>query len=420
MKFLFFLNNPLSRHTQLVKKPLYLKLFVLLVIVCGMLSSCSSLKRKRKQYCKNLDIYKLAYNEALEGEANRFNFHNQKCLEYKVQLNKDRYKAGWEAGLKLFCVKDYAYQHGVKGKSYNKTCPKDKEPAFLISYKKGVSLCFVNSGENKALSGKKSDFANSLCPKLEGILSESKYNKGYKVGLKKFCVYQKGYELGKGNRYRYQDQKICPQKLEPKFLAGYKKGIKECFYNEGYQHAIKGRLKNFNERACLPLKALLGKPAYHKGYNAGLVSFCSYARGYQFGLNGNFYQNTCPKKLEEDFFKGYILGQQEYNREQARQEALALERIRIENERRAREQALSLEQARIENENRAREESLAIKRDQAETNRRAFDLQKESFRLQKIKSYGYRVCKYNSDCHKREYCSYKSSVGEKVCKKSYR
>ena len=47
------------------------------------------------------------------------------------------------------------------------------------------------------------------------------YYKGRETGLASYCTYDSGYQQGSKNRaYRY----VCPQSLEPHFLAGYAKG----------------------------------------------------------------------------------------------------------------------------------------------------------------------------------------------------
>ena len=47
------------------------------------------------------------------------------------------------------------------------------------------------------------------------------YYKGRETGLVSYCTYDSGYQQGRRNRaYSY----VCPQNLEPDFLAGYAKG----------------------------------------------------------------------------------------------------------------------------------------------------------------------------------------------------
>lgn len=55
-----------------------------------------------------------------------------------------------------------------------------------------------------------------------GIKANKKlYNKGRKLGLKKYCTYKNGEKLGR-NQHAYKN--ICPKNLEKAFLKGYSIG----------------------------------------------------------------------------------------------------------------------------------------------------------------------------------------------------
>ncbi len=370
---------------------------LLLLLAAGLaLSGCSTAAIRKKQYCKTLNIYQKGLRGGKSGRASRFDSYAEKCSKYGIPLDKAEYLKGRDSGLKAFCVKEKGFEAGLKGEKYLNVCPKAAEELFLAGYREGDKKCLYESGRGAALNGRPSSFSESRCLKLKGSLNEREYKKGYKAGLKEFCVYKKGYDMGlAGSSYN----NICPKNQAAKFMAGYKKGAAKCLYESGREAARAGWLSSFSESRCLKLKGSLNEREYKKGYKAGLKEFCVYKSGYMFGLEGKKYQNICPKKTENAFFKGYTEGLQEYKRERQRQQMLALERERMEREQRAREEKLQIERERMEAEKALLESS------------------RENLRLQRIRSYGYRICVKDSDCgnYLEWDCRYKSLVNENVC-----
>ena len=78
-----------------------------------------------------------------------------------------------------------------------------------------------------ALRGKMAKSFNKTirsCAEYKVRLNVKKYNKGWIVGLKKFCTYKRGYQFGSTGG-EYQD--ICPKNLEVDFFKGYTLGLQE-------------------------------------------------------------------------------------------------------------------------------------------------------------------------------------------------
>lgn len=48
--------------------------------------------------------------------------------------------------------------------------------------------------------------------------------------------------------------------------------------------------------------------AYQRGYQNGLVQFCTPASGYNFGIKGREYKNLCPRDAEAAFLEQYHRG----------------------------------------------------------------------------------------------------------------
>jgi len=68
-----------------------------------------------------------------------------------------------------------------------------------------------------------------------------------------------------------------------------------------------------HRKACEDYRVSVDAAAYEKGYQAGLQVFCTPARGYEYGRNGQNYQNTCPPALEPAFLNQYRWGYELYS-----------------------------------------------------------------------------------------------------------
>nr|WP_159063710.1 DUF2799 domain-containing protein [Thaumasiovibrio occultus] len=83
----------------------------------------------------------------------------------------------------------------------------------------------------------------------------------------------------------------------------------------GLTDGAKGyRLARLDEHrsACAEYGVSPDPIAYRKGYDEGIVTYCTPANGYQQGLNGNNYYGQCPANLHDAFAKAHEQGLQRY------------------------------------------------------------------------------------------------------------
>ena len=379
----------------------YMKLYLCLLLLMGIIVGCTSLEvRLRASECKARNSHSDGYYDAMSGRMDSyFHVYNNKCEQYGVSLNQNLYVKGYTKGIKAFCTYKGGYQFGLKAKQYKNSCNIKKEE-FLKGYEEGDQQCLYEAGYNDAVEGRKDSYTNSRCLKLSPKLNQKQYTKGRRAGLKVFCTYKSGYQWGL-KRLAYN--KTCPTKKRASFLKGYRAGDRKCLYDTGYNDAINGKINSYAQSSCLKLSPKFSSKQYAQGRRAGLKVFCTYKSGYQFGLSGAHYYNTCPKNTENKFFQGYTTGKKEYVEEKRHQEKLQMERERIAAER---------ERAAAE---RAKAQAL---RDQAEAEwakARAIEEQTDVMHDQK-KFEGYQLCHYNSDCHSGGQCVYISAIGEYACR----
>ena len=381
--------------------------FVLMGLFLGLFTGCITSSSVKRDYCRSLDVYKKGYLDVLSGKPTQsFNKEAQFCAEYEIVLNRDQYNKGRIAGLKEFCTYEKGYEFGLNAKQYQNICPQEKATEFLKGYEEGDKKCLYEEGYFNSLNGKPSSVFSSIkCLKLSKDKSEKEYMKGWKVGLKTFCTYKKGYEWGL-NAKEYHN--ICPKSRVAKFLKGYRQGDKKCLYKEGYSHALQGELSSiFSYAKCLKLSKKHSNKEYMKGWKAGVKVFCTYKNGYQMGLDNGQYQNICPKKLEADFFKGYTLGLQEYRAKKRQEELLAIEREKIE-----------VEREKVREQQRAIYEMQAIERKKIAVEREKIrEQEKTREELLRLKQLGGRqLCSFNSDCGKYGKCKYDFRLKDRVCR----
>ena len=266
----------------------------------------------------------------------------------------------------------------------------------MKGFKEGAKKCLYESGYQSALNDQPASYIQSACAKEEKR-SEIAYKRGRQRGLKVFCGYKNGHKLGvAGKSY----QIVCSKKSG--FFKGYRAGDRKCLYNAGYEHVVAGKVSAFDQSSCQKLKG--NKNSYQAGRTAGIKVFCTYKSGYNYGLKGFQYENICPKSKEENFFKGYTVGSQEYRAEKRQQEILQIERERIQAEERTRQakertrQAiLNLERERIASEERQEQQRL--------------ELEQEELELKRQLLLGRQPCSFDSDCD----AGYECSFMKKLC-----
>lgn len=101
-------------------------------------------------------------------------------------------------------------------------------------------------------------------------------------------------------------------------------------YSLGYQDAMYGFPQNYaqdREKACVGIGAKLDDKKYAQGFSSGLKKFCRTEYGYEFGLQGQLYQRTCPKTSESKFLSGYLNGRKKYLNEEIKDRQGLIESI---------------------------------------------------------------------------------------------
>jgi len=92
------------------------------------------------------------------------------------------------------------------------------------------------------------------------------------------------------------------------------------WYRLGEQDALAGRTSDHlanRAGACQEAGYGVDTESWYAGFEAALPSFCTIDSGFQFGVNGSRYQNSCPVQFADEFIDGYQLGSEIYALQQS-------------------------------------------------------------------------------------------------------
>jgi len=78
---------------------------------------------------------------------------------------------------------------------------------------------------------------------------------------------------------------------------------------KGYQMS---RILKHRE-ACVDYAVSPDPVAYERGYELGLVRYCTFRGGYKAGVAGRSYHKLCPEETEAEFLDGYETGRDVYH-----------------------------------------------------------------------------------------------------------
>lgn len=83
------------------------------------------------------------------------------------------------------------------------------------------------------------------------------------------------------------------------------------WYMIGIEDGMNGRLSSRigeHRKACSQYNITPNINAYQNGHADGVIQFCTEAKGFATGKEGQTYNGVCPSGLEDTFLKGYRIG----------------------------------------------------------------------------------------------------------------
>lgn len=122
-------------------------------------------------------------------------------------------------------------------------------------------------------------------------------------------------------------------------LGGCAGNVKQvsCIENDwaqvGYDTAIAGKsvrtFDTYNDR-CVEAPGEDAKKIYVDGFMKGIIEFCTYDNGYQWGLENKSPAGVCPLELRRPFQNGYRVGKLQYDEKMHRMNKMAEDAMEAE------------------------------------------------------------------------------------------
>lgn len=103
-----------------------------LIFVYLTLNGCAAISPEK---CKTADWYNLGFSDGQSGlKRDRVNDYSQACAEVNINVNIQRWQAGYEKGNQMYCTPENGYRVGRAGQTYNGVCLSE---GFVKNYNKG-------------------------------------------------------------------------------------------------------------------------------------------------------------------------------------------------------------------------------------------------------------------------------------------
>jgi hypothetical protein len=87
--------------------------------------------------------------------------------------------------------------------------------------------------------------------------------------------------------------------------------ISANWFDLGVDNALSGKRSSYvaeHTQACAKHAITPDFETYKKGWESGVIKFCTAQSGWRYAMNGRYYHNTCSAQAEHDFLPAYRLG----------------------------------------------------------------------------------------------------------------
>lgn len=107
------------------------------------LSGCATLSEEE---CKTADWGRLGYQDGAAGHPeSRLAEHAEACAKIGIRPLADIWRAGWDRGVRAYCVPSVGWNEGLAGRSYQGVCRGRGEEVFLPAYRAGADIYRLQS-----------------------------------------------------------------------------------------------------------------------------------------------------------------------------------------------------------------------------------------------------------------------------------
>lgn len=118
-----------------------MKLFISTAFLGGLLSLVAACATLNADECKTVNWQQLGDSDGAQGHpATRIAKHHKACEKHSLTVDPLAYERGWQGGIQRFCTPQNGFSLGLRGGSYQNSCPSQFEGPFVSAYRPARDL----------------------------------------------------------------------------------------------------------------------------------------------------------------------------------------------------------------------------------------------------------------------------------------
>jgi len=116
---------------------------ILAALAMLLVSGCATLSESQ---CVASDWQTVGYRDGLAGAQNsQLLKHQNACVKHGVIPDREAYLAGYDEGVRQYCLPENGFSAGESGNRYNNVCPEEMQTSFYAAYQEGRQLHLAQS-----------------------------------------------------------------------------------------------------------------------------------------------------------------------------------------------------------------------------------------------------------------------------------
>ncbi len=154
---------------------------VLIVVGCSTMD---------KGECVTANWHQLGIKDGNKGyNKSNISKYASDCGEHGIRPNQAQYLSGWQKGIVTFCTRDNGFYHGIKGRSYENSCPASLKDKFYSAYLTGKNV-YREQSVVSSIQYKLNEIRDELADKkLSDADRATKKSKLKKLKIESFAAY---------------------------------------------------------------------------------------------------------------------------------------------------------------------------------------------------------------------------------------
>ena len=114
------------------------------------IAGCASLSESQ---CVASDWQTVGYRDGIAGnDSSQLLRHQNACVKHGVIPERESYLAGWEEGVRQYCLPENGFAAGEGGRRYANVCPEEMQSSFHAAYQEGRQLYLAQTEINSLSS----------------------------------------------------------------------------------------------------------------------------------------------------------------------------------------------------------------------------------------------------------------------------